>query len=239
MRGIVKASLSDIKENSFIGVTGMPQADGSQKAVEIHIFPESMRGTGEGYRPWDLLPSSTMTNATVAQIVKGVQGEEITSSTRRGEENSRRARNGDRRPMCPATRASSSRARRFLSRRPTRRRRARYEAAAVSVGRKGSRHRCKDFSAFVQREGARRRAGLWALPRAGTSRLLARTSGNCAGAARRGGLRRPRARLSTFSSCGRLTASARAKRFDWWVHVSVKRREQESEIVKLVAQQRE
>ena len=57
VRGIIKASLSDIKENSFIGVTGMPQADGSQKAVEIHIFPEAMRGTGEGHGPWDLMPS--------------------------------------------------------------------------------------------------------------------------------------------------------------------------------------
>jgi len=57
VRGIIKASLSDIKPNSFIGVTGMPQADGSQKAVEIHIFPEAMRGTGEGHGPWDLMPS--------------------------------------------------------------------------------------------------------------------------------------------------------------------------------------
>jgi hypothetical protein len=78
VRGIIKASLSDIKPNSFIGVTGMPQADGSQKAVEIHIFPEAMRGTGEGHRPWDLMPNSTMTNATVAQMVKGVSGDEIT-----------------------------------------------------------------------------------------------------------------------------------------------------------------
>src|SRR5215471_13050369 len=52
VRGMVKAALSDIKDNSFIGVTGMPQSDGSQKAVEIHIFPEPMRGTGEGHRPW-------------------------------------------------------------------------------------------------------------------------------------------------------------------------------------------
>src|SRR5262249_54385532 len=78
VRGIVKAALSDIKDNSFIGVTGMPQSDGSQKAVEIHIFPEPMRGTGEGHRPWDLVPNSTMTNATVSQMVKGVQGNEIT-----------------------------------------------------------------------------------------------------------------------------------------------------------------
>ena len=85
VRGIVKAPLSDIKANSFIGVTGMPQADGSQKAVEIHVFPEAMRGTGEGHRPWDLVPSSTMTNATVAQMVKGVSGDEITLKYKDGE----------------------------------------------------------------------------------------------------------------------------------------------------------
>ena len=85
VRGIVKAPLSEIKSNSYIGVTGMPQADGSQKAVEIHIFPEPMRGTGEGHRPWDLQPGSTMTNATVAQMVKGVQGDEITLKYKEGE----------------------------------------------------------------------------------------------------------------------------------------------------------
>jgi hypothetical protein len=85
LRGVVKAPLSDIKQNSFIGVTGMPQADGSQKAVEIHIFPEALRGTGEGHRPWDLMPNSTMTNATVAQMVKGVEGDEITLKYKDGE----------------------------------------------------------------------------------------------------------------------------------------------------------
>jgi hypothetical protein len=85
VRGIVKAALSDIKDNSYIGVTGMPQADGSQKAVEIHIFPEPMRGTGEGHRPWDLQPGSTMTNAAVAQMVKGVDGEVITLKYKDGE----------------------------------------------------------------------------------------------------------------------------------------------------------
>ena len=54
--GIIKASLSDIKQNSFVGVTAMPQADGSLSAVEVHIFPEAMRGTGEGHYPWDLQP---------------------------------------------------------------------------------------------------------------------------------------------------------------------------------------
>jgi hypothetical protein len=85
VRGIVKAALSDIKDNSFIGVTGMPQSGGSQKAVEIHIFPEPMRGTAEGHRPWDLVPNSTMTNATVSQMVKGVQGNEITLKYKEGE----------------------------------------------------------------------------------------------------------------------------------------------------------
>jgi hypothetical protein len=85
IRGVIKAALADIKENSFIGVTGMPQSDGSQKAVEIHIFPEALRGTGEGFRPWDLLPNSTMTNATVAQMVKGVSGDEITLKYKDGE----------------------------------------------------------------------------------------------------------------------------------------------------------
>jgi len=65
---VVKASYSDIKQGAFIGVTGMPQADGSQKCMEIHIFPEAMRGTGEGHRPWDLEPKSTMTNATVEEV---------------------------------------------------------------------------------------------------------------------------------------------------------------------------
>src|SRR5215469_12881283 len=69
VRAVVKASLSDVKPGSFVGITAMPQPDGTQKAVEIHIFPEAMRGTGEGHRPWDLMPNSTMTNATVATQV--------------------------------------------------------------------------------------------------------------------------------------------------------------------------
>ena len=69
---IVKAAYSDIKQGSFIGVTGMPQPDGSQRCVEIHIFPEASRGTSEGHVPWDLQPQSTMTNATVEQMVTAV-----------------------------------------------------------------------------------------------------------------------------------------------------------------------
>jgi hypothetical protein len=67
---LVKASLADIKPNSFVGSTAMPQADGSWKAVEVHIFPEEMRGTGEGDRPYDYKPKSTMTNGTVNSLGK-------------------------------------------------------------------------------------------------------------------------------------------------------------------------
>ena len=69
--GITRISLSDIKVGSFIGTTTVPGPDGSQNAVEVHVFPENMRGTGEGSRPYDLRPNSTMTNATVAETVVG------------------------------------------------------------------------------------------------------------------------------------------------------------------------
>ena len=85
---LVKASLSDINPGSFVGVTGMPQADGSQKALEVHIFPEAMRGTGEGHYPWDLRPQSTMTNANVVnveQTVTGVEGRTLTMKYKDGE----------------------------------------------------------------------------------------------------------------------------------------------------------
>ena len=67
---LVKASLADIKPNSFVGSTAMPQPDGSWKAVEVHIFPEEMRGTGDGDRPYDYKPRSTMTNGTVNSVGK-------------------------------------------------------------------------------------------------------------------------------------------------------------------------
>ncbi len=65
---VVKAALTDIDQNSFVGTAAMPQADGSVKALEVHIFPPAMRGTGEGTRDFDLQPGSTMTNATVTGL---------------------------------------------------------------------------------------------------------------------------------------------------------------------------
>jgi hypothetical protein len=60
--------LSDIQRGSFIGTAALPQPDGTQKALEVLVFPEAARGTGEGHFPWDLQPDSTMTNATVADL---------------------------------------------------------------------------------------------------------------------------------------------------------------------------
>jgi riboflavin synthase alpha subunit len=74
----VKVPLSEVKVNSYVAVTAMPQADGSQRATEVMIFPEALRGTGEGHGPWDSRPQSTMTNATVTQTVAGVDGETLT-----------------------------------------------------------------------------------------------------------------------------------------------------------------
>jgi Domain of unknown function (DUF5666) len=82
---VVKASLPDIKKGDYIAVTAMPQPDGSQKAVAILIFPEAMRGVGEGHRPWDLEPNSTMTNATVGSQVKSVDGATLNVTYKGGE----------------------------------------------------------------------------------------------------------------------------------------------------------
>src|ERR1700723_388326 len=83
--GIIKISLSDIKLGSFIGATTVPGPDGSQNAVEVHVFPEDMRGTGEGSRPFDLRPNSTMTNATVAESVAGNDGRTLLVKYKDGE----------------------------------------------------------------------------------------------------------------------------------------------------------
>ena len=83
---VVKASLADIKDGDFIGSGAMPQPDGSQKAIEVHIFAESMRGTGEGFRPWDGAPNSTMTNGTAGSAVTGVDGPVVTVKYKDGEQ---------------------------------------------------------------------------------------------------------------------------------------------------------
>jgi hypothetical protein len=88
--GVLKATVADIKEGSYIGSGAMPQPDGTQKAVEVHIFAESQRGTGDGHRDnWDGSPYGaaigTMTNGAVGQAVTGVDGPVITVKYKDGE----------------------------------------------------------------------------------------------------------------------------------------------------------
>ena len=82
---IVKSTMADIKPGMFVGATGVTQPDGSQKAIEVHIFPESMRGTGEGHYDWDLKPNTKMTNANVEQTVAGVDGPVLSVKYKDGE----------------------------------------------------------------------------------------------------------------------------------------------------------
>ena len=83
--GIAKISLDEIKVGSFIGTTTVPGPDGGNNAIEVHVFPENMRGTGEGSRPFDLRPNSTMTNATVAERVVNNDGHTLTIKYKDGE----------------------------------------------------------------------------------------------------------------------------------------------------------
>ena len=81
---LVKASLADVAPGTFVGITSMPSDKGGQKALEIHIFPEAMRGTGEGQRAWDIAPQTTMTNGNIDLRVAAVAGEDLTLSFKGG-----------------------------------------------------------------------------------------------------------------------------------------------------------
>ena len=88
--GVEAAKLSDITAGNYVGTTAVKQADGNLKALEVHIFPETSRGTGEGHRPWDLQPGSTMTNANVEKVeqvaVEKIQGQLLTLKYKDGEQ---------------------------------------------------------------------------------------------------------------------------------------------------------
>jgi hypothetical protein len=83
--GVARATLADVAPGAFIGVGAMPLPDGSQRAIRVTVFAESQRGLGEGFRPWDARPGSTMTNATVAETVKSVDGQVVTVKYKDGE----------------------------------------------------------------------------------------------------------------------------------------------------------
>ena len=82
---LAPVKLQDIKPGSFIGTAAMPQPDGTERALEVHVFPESMRGTGEGFRPFDLKPQSTMTNGTVGSVT-GTSGRTLTVTYKGGQQ---------------------------------------------------------------------------------------------------------------------------------------------------------
>jgi hypothetical protein len=75
---VVPVTMADIKENSFVGVASLKGADGTLNALEVLVFPENMRGVGEGHYPWDLQPESLMTNATVAKVATAPTGQTLT-----------------------------------------------------------------------------------------------------------------------------------------------------------------
>jgi outer membrane lipoprotein SlyB len=83
--GVVRAALSDVTVGTFVGIAALPAGSGPEKAVEVVVFPESGRGSGEGHYPWDLAPGSTMTNATVTSEVANVDGPTLTLKHKDGE----------------------------------------------------------------------------------------------------------------------------------------------------------
>jgi hypothetical protein len=83
---VVPATLADVKPGAFIGVAAMPGEGSELKAMEVHIFPEAMRGTGEGFRPFDLAPGSTMTNGNLTARVDATSGPKLTVTYKGGEQ---------------------------------------------------------------------------------------------------------------------------------------------------------
>ena len=82
---VVKSSLAEIKEGTFIGTATVTQPDSSLRSQEVVVFPDKMRGTGEGHYPWDLGSKSMMTNATVSNAVKSVEGQSVIVTYKGGE----------------------------------------------------------------------------------------------------------------------------------------------------------
>ena len=85
VNSVTKASIDNIKEGDFVGIANVPTSGGTSSALEVVIFPAALKGTGEGNYAWDLKPNSSMTNATVANAVKGVDGRTVTVTYRGGQ----------------------------------------------------------------------------------------------------------------------------------------------------------
>jgi hypothetical protein len=83
---VISATLGDVKPGTFIGVAALPGEGSELKAMEVHIFPEAMRGTGEGFRPFDLAPKSSMTNGNISARVDAATGPKLTVTYKGGEQ---------------------------------------------------------------------------------------------------------------------------------------------------------
>ena len=81
-----KASLADVKPGAYIGVGAMPQPDGTQRAIQVSVFSETLRGMSEGHRPWSARPNSSMTNGGVEQTVESVDGRVVVIKYKGGEQ---------------------------------------------------------------------------------------------------------------------------------------------------------
>ena len=83
---VLPIELGAIQPNSYVGIASSPQPDGSLQALEVLVFPEAARGSGEGHYPWDLQPGSMMTNATVGDVASTPQGRTLKLRYKGGEQ---------------------------------------------------------------------------------------------------------------------------------------------------------
>ncbi len=134
-----KAQIADIKQGSFIGVTAMPQADGSQKAIGLHIFMDAQRGAvPAGFIPWDREPGSTMTNADVSNMVTGVDGQTYTVKYKDGEKKVIVPPNTPVVRFAPGTKDDLKAGAQFFIVAATKQADGSYTAPAINVGRNGA-----------------------------------------------------------------------------------------------------
>jgi len=134
--GVRPATIADVKVGDFIGVGAMPQPDGSQKAILVTIFAESLRGLGEGFRPWDR-PGTTMTNATVDSIVAGIDGQEVLVKYKDGEKKIVIGRDAKLRAYVAGERADLVPGARIAVMRPDKLADGSLQAGRINVGRDG------------------------------------------------------------------------------------------------------
>ncbi len=135
---VIPAQLSDIKPGVFVGAAAMPAKDGTLAAMEVHIFPEAQRGTGEGFRPFDLAPGSTMTNANISAMIDTVAGPKLTLTYKGGEQTVIVDKSTPIVTFAPGEAADLTPGASIDIFRPTQTTDGAYEAARVLVGRNGT-----------------------------------------------------------------------------------------------------